>query len=139
MTASALRFITTDEAELEELPWGPHEWFARPGLTDSRQLMMVRVVMPAGEAHQFHRHPAMEEILYYVSGRAEQWVGEQSQVLTAGDVAHIPMNEVHGTYNIFDEPVVFLAILSPAEFDGPALVDVKDESPWAQIKEPRQV
>lgn len=66
-------------------------------------------------------------------------MGEESQVLAAGDVAHIPMDEVHGTYNIFEEPVVFLAILSPAEFDGPALIDVKDESTWAQIKEPRQV
>lgn len=40
----------------------------------------------------------VEEILYYVQGRAEQWVGGQSQILGPGDVAHVPMNEVHGTY-----------------------------------------
>lgn len=136
---SQLRFITTSEAEVEELPWGPHEWLARPGLTESKHLMIVRVTMPPGEAHQFHRHPAMEEILYYVSGQAEQWVGEESRVLSQGDVAHIPTNEVHGTYNIFDEPVVFLAILGPAEFDGPALTDVKDDEPWSTLKTPREV
>lgn len=36
--------------------------------------MLVRVVMPPGEAHQLHRHPAKEEILYYVSGgRSSAW------------------------------------------------------------------
>lgn len=137
MTDTKLRFVTAEEAEVEDSPWGPHEWFARPGLTESKQLMIVRVTMPPGEAHQFHRHPAMEEILYYVSGRAEQWVGQESQIMGAGDVAHIPTNEVHGTYNVFAEPVVFLAILSPAEFEGPALIDVKDEEPWSNLKEPR--
>lgn len=139
MTENALRFVTTAQAAVEELPWGPHEWLARAGLTDSKQLALVRVTMPPGEAHQFHRHPAMEEILYYVSGRAEQWVGEESRILGPGDVAHVPINEVHGTYNIFDEPVVFLAILSPAEFEGPALIDVKDQEPWSQLKEPKPV
>lgn len=137
MSVSQLRFVTTEDAEVEELPWGPHEWFARAGLTASEQLMLVRVTMPPGEAHQFHRHPTMEEILYYVSGRAEQWVGQESRIMSEGEVAHIPTNEVHGTYNVFEEPVVFLAILSPAEFEGPAVIDVKDEQPWSGLKTPR--
>lgn len=129
-----LRFVTDAEAEVEELPWGPHEWLARPGLTDSKLLQLVRVTMPAGKAHRFHRHPCMEELLYVLSGRAEQWVGREQRVLHAGEVAHVPMNEVHGTYNVFDEPLVFLAILSPAKFDGPALIDVSDEEPWRSMR-----
>jgi oxalate decarboxylase/phosphoglucose isomerase-like protein (cupin superfamily) len=54
----------------------------------------------------------------------------------AGDVVHVPVNEVHGTYNLFDEPVVFLAILSPAVIDGPALIDVCREEPWCSLKTP---
>ena len=46
------------------------------------------------------------------------------------------MDEVHGTYNVFDEPVVFVAILSPAVFDGPALVDVSRDEPWCSLKTP---
>jgi quercetin dioxygenase-like cupin family protein len=57
-------------------------------------------------------------------------------VMTAGEVAFVPRDEVHGTYNVFDEPVAFLAILSPATFDGPALVDVSDEEPWRSIRGP---
>ena len=133
---SGLRFVTDGEMEVEELPWGPHEWLCRPGLTDAEGLLLVRVRMPPGAGHAFHRHPAMEEIIYVVSGTAEQWVGRARQVLGPGDVAHIPRDEVHGTYNAGDETLVFLAILSPAVFEGPALVDVSTEKPWASLRAP---
>ena len=127
------RFVTSAEAQVEVLPWGPHEWLSRAGLTAAKQLQLVRVTMPPGKAHAFHRHPHMEELLYYVSGRAEQWVGREKRVLGPGQVAHVPTDEVHGTYNVFDEPVVFLAVLSPAVFEGPALVDVSHEEPWRSL------
>jgi quercetin dioxygenase-like cupin family protein len=128
-----LRFVTSREAQVEELAWGPHEWLARVGLTDSRLLQLVRVTMPAGKAHRFHRHPAMEELLYVVEGRVEQWVGQEKRVLGPGEVAHVPTDEVHGSYNVFERPVVFLAVLSPAVFEGPALVDVSGEEPWRSL------
>lgn len=132
-----IHFVTTGEMEVEELPWGPHEWLSRPGLTDAEELLLVRVRMPPGQGHAFHRHPAMEEIIYVVSGEAEQWVDRQSRVLGPGDVAHIPKDVVHGTYNAGDEILVFLAILSPADADGPALVDVADQEPWASMRSTR--
>jgi quercetin dioxygenase-like cupin family protein len=131
-----LCFVTSKEAEVEVLPWGPHEWLARVGLTASEHLQLVRVTMPGGKAHRFHRHPSMEEILYVLEGRAEQWVGREKRILGPGELAHVPRNEVHGTYNVFDRPLVFLAILSPARFEGPALVDVSREEPWCSLKDP---
>ena len=122
--------------EVEGSPWGPHEWLSRPGMTDAEQLLLVRVRMPPGRAHQFHRHPAMEEIIYVESGTAEQWVDREKRTLKAGESAHIPVNVVHGTYNGGDDELVFLAILSPATFDGPALVDVHAEEPWRSLRTP---
>ena len=133
-SAGALRFVTSSEIEVEQLPWGPHEWLCRPGLTDARDLLLVRVRMPPGTGHAFHRHPAMEEIIYVVSGVAEQWVDQQVRRLDAGDIAHIPKDVVHGTYNAGDETLVFLAILSPAVFEGPALVDVSGDAPWSTLR-----
>ncbi|MFO0944423.1 MAG: cupin domain-containing protein [Planctomycetota bacterium] len=133
--SSARRFVTEAELEVEELPWGPHEWLCRPGLVDADKLMLVRVRMPAGTGHAFHRHPAMEEIIYVVEGQAEQWVDKECRRLRAGEIAHIPVNVVHGTYNPFLEPLVFLAILSPAKFTGPALVDVSQEEPWLTLRD----
>lgn len=128
------RFVTAAEAIVEPSPWGPHDWLCRPGLTEARDLQLVRVTMPPGKGHAFHRHPAMEEIIYVVAGRAEQWVGRDRRVLGPGEIAHIPKDVVHGTYNAGGEPLVFLAILSPAIFDGPALVDVSREEPWASLR-----
>jgi len=132
--AACLRFVTSREAVVEELPWGPHEWLARVGLTESKQLQLVRVSMPPGQAHRFHRHPAMEELLYVVEGRLRQWVGRESRILGPGELAHIPTDEVHGSYNVFERPAVFLAVLSPAVFEGPALVDVSGEEPWRSLE-----
>ncbi len=136
MTSDFHRFVTTAEAQVESSPWGPHEWLSRPDLTDAKELLLVRVLMPPGRAHQFHRHPAMEEIIYVISGTAEQWVDRDKRLLRAGEVAHIPRDVVHGTYNAGDDILIFLAILSPAVHEGPALIEVHTEEPWASLKMP---
>ena len=135
-TSDLLRFVQRNDVQVEELPWGPHHWMSRPGLTEADELLLVRVHMPPGKSHQFHTHPNMEEIIYVISGKAEQWVHDQHRILEPGEMAHIPKNVVHGTYNPFDEPLVFLAILSPAHTEGPPLVDVFQEEPWRSLKEP---
>lgn len=134
-----LRFVTRREMQVEPSPWGPHDWLCRPGLTAAEGLLLVRVHMPPGKGHAFHRHPAMEEIIYVISGTAEQWVDRDARVLGPGEVAHVPRDVVHGTYNAGDETLVFLAILSPARFEGPALVDVAHEEPWCTLKAPPAV
>ena len=133
-TSDRLRFVTAADAVVETAPWGPHDWLCRPGLTAADKLMLVRVTMPPGKGHAFHRHPPMEEIIYVVSGRAEQWVDRESRILGPGEIAHIPKDVVHGTYNAGDTDLVFLAILSPAVFEGPGLVDVSGEAPWASLR-----
>lgn len=130
-----LRFIQQGDVQVEQLPWGPHEWISRTGLTAAQQLMLVRVTMPPGEAHKFHRHPSLEEIIYVVEGTAEQWVDRKFRLLGPGDAAHIPVDVVHGTYNAGSDPLIFLAILSPAVFTGPALIDVSGEEPWAHLRD----
>ena len=134
MPSGLSRFVTAHEKQVEGSPWGPHEWLCRPGLTEADGLLLVRVLMPPHRAHQFHRHPAMEELIYIISGTAEQWVDRDKRTLRAGDVAHIPRDVVHGTYNAGDGPLVFLAILSPAVFEGPALIDVSEDEPWRSLR-----
>lgn len=129
-----LRFVTEGEEQVEPSDWGPHDWLCRPGLTEAENLLLVRVRMPPGKGHPFHRHPSMEEIIYVISGTAEQWVERESRTLGPGEIAHIPEDVVHATYNAGSETLVFLAILSPARIEGPALVDVADEEPWCSLK-----
>jgi mannose-6-phosphate isomerase-like protein (cupin superfamily) len=79
-------------------------------------------------------HPTREEIIYVLSGRAEQWIGKQHRILGPGEMVLIPKGEVHGTYNPFNERLVFLAILSPANAPEPGIVDVSKEEPWCSLR-----
>lgn len=134
MSESATRFVTNENMIVEELPWGPHEWLCRPDIVAAEKLLLVRVRMPVGKAHEFHRHPEMEEIIYIEDGTAEQWVDRDKRILGPGDSAHIPIDVVHGTYNAGDTTLVFLAILSPAKIEGPPLIDVSQEQPWTSMR-----
>ena len=134
MSDQATRFVTSENMVVEQLPWGPHDWLCRPDIVEAEKLLVVRVNMPPGQAHEFHRHPEMEEVIYIVEGKAEQWVDREMRILGPGDSAHIPMNMVHGTYNAGDTTLVLLAILSPAKIEGPPLVDVSQEEPWKSLR-----
>ena len=134
--AECLRFVSSPDVIVEEFPWGPHSWLVKPPLTDSTNLMLVRVIMPPGTSHQFHRHPNFEEAVYCLEGKLEQWVGDQSRILLPGDVAHVKKDQVHGSYNIFDEPCTFLAMMASPEFKEPGIIDVYREEPWCSLKTP---
>jgi quercetin dioxygenase-like cupin family protein len=103
------------------------------------KLLLVRANMDPGHCHPFHYHPHREEIIYVIYGRAEQWVDKEHRILSAGEMAHIPPGTVHATYNPHKEPLVFLAILSPANLPAgkatdPDPADVSTQEPWASIR-----
>ena len=129
------RFVTDAEHVVELTEFTRNEWLSRPDIVPCRELLLVRAIMQPGKSHPFHRHPNREEIIYVLSGMAEQWCGEHHRILKPGDMVLIPRDEVHGTYNPYDTPVVFLAILSPAAAEGPEVVDVDHETPWKGLRE----
>jgi quercetin dioxygenase-like cupin family protein len=133
---AALRFVTSTKARVEFAPWGKHWWLSDPDLTGTKQLTLVRVTMRPGTGHQFHYHPAREEIIYVLDGVAEQWVDREKRRLKAGEIAFIPKNVVHAIHNTSKEPMTFLAILSPAVAEGPFLVDCYDDEPWRTLRKP---
>jgi quercetin dioxygenase-like cupin family protein len=61
-------------------------------------------------------------------------VEKEHRILEPGEMAHIPMNTIHATFNPFDESVTFLAILGPAQASGPDIVDVSTEEPWRSLR-----
>jgi quercetin dioxygenase-like cupin family protein len=132
----ALRFVTKGEARIEHAPWGTHWWLSTPELTGTKRLTLVRVTMHPGAGHQFHYHPALEEIIYIVDGVAEQWVDREKRKLRAGDIAFIPSKVVHAIHNTSRKPMTFLAILSPSTTKGPFLVDCYNEEPWRSLRQP---
>jgi quercetin dioxygenase-like cupin family protein len=134
MSIAHRRFVTAAEKVDFQSPWTLEEWLCRADVVPNQELLMVRANMEAGYSHPFHTHPTREEIIYVLSGRAEQWIGPEHRILGPGEMVLIPKGEVHGTYNPFRERLVFLAILSPANAAEPGVVDVSTEEPWASLR-----
>ena len=130
----AWRLVSFAEAEIEKLPGKTHYWHCKPGMVRDTNLMFVRAQLPPGEAHKFHFHPKMEEILYVLSGTAEQWVETEKRLMKPGDSLYLPVGIVHGTYNTGSDVLDFLAVLSPAKSEGPVTVEVSDQEPWKSLR-----
>jgi len=131
---SLRRFVTAADAVQFKSPWTLEEWMCRSDVVQNEQLLLVRANMDPFRSHPFHNHPTREELIFIISGQAEQWVSREHRILKPGEMAFIPMGEVHGTYNPFPEKLVFLAILSPANAAEPGIVDKSTEEPWASIR-----
>jgi quercetin dioxygenase-like cupin family protein len=131
---SAHVFITEAEAIKEEHKGRTNFWVCRPEIVAAEGLQICRAALPAGEGHNFHRHPELEEVIYVLEGEVEQWVEKEKRVLKPGEVAHIPRDVVHATFNVSDRDAIILAILSPAASRGPFLVDMSSEEPWKSLR-----
>ncbi|HRE81515.1 MAG TPA: cupin domain-containing protein [Opitutaceae bacterium] len=144
MSPADRRFVQKADALREPNAWTVNEWLCRPDLVAAEKLLLVRANMEPMHCHPFHVHPHREEIIYVVEGRAEQWVGNEFRILQAGEIAHTPAGTVHATYNPHPEPLVFLALLSPAKLpENLAAVedpqDVSASAPWSTIRQGRPV
>src|SRR5690625_6972474 len=62
------QFFTKENTVVEDLERGVHQWFSRPDITGSEDLIVVQVEVGPGEGHPFHMHPDMDEVIYIVSG-----------------------------------------------------------------------
>ncbi len=134
VTAKKATFLSMESADYEALPGRTHHWYCRPDLVDTDKLNFVRARFEVGEYHHFHNHPGMEEILYILSGKAEQWLESEKRILGPGDAVHIPKGIVHATFNAGDEVLDFLALLTPADAQGPMTVDRSQEEPWKRLR-----
>ena len=131
-------FITNADVRHDDFPWCHVEWMSDAALVGARQLMLVRATFEPGAGHNFHRHPTREEIIYVLEGQAEQWVGREKRVLGPGDMAHVPCDTPHATYNVGAGELRFLAMLGPVEAPEPFTVDIYDEEPWKTLRPPLQ-
>src|SRR5690242_19369520 len=113
------RFISFAEAEIERLPGKTHHWYCKPERVPGCDLFFVRARLEPRQAHSFHYHPNLEEILYILEGTAEQWGESEKRLLNPGDSFYVAKGVVHATFNVGNGPLEFLAILSPAHSPGP--------------------
>lgn len=127
-------FIKTPDIIEEPTQGRTHYWHYNPELIPDSNIVTVKVVMPPGGKHDFHRHPRMDEVLYFIKGEAEQWVENDKQILKAGESVYIPKNVVHGTFNPGNEPIEFLAILTPSSGFENGTIDEFMNAPYSEYR-----
>lgn len=124
------KFVKKEGLMFEEASGRDHFWHYHPDSIKEAGSYMVKVIVPEGKGHDFHRHPKMHEILYILKGRAEQWIEDEMQFLETGDSVYIDADVVHATFNAGEGELEFLAILSPQEGWDAGTVDVSTEEPY---------
>lgn len=72
-------------------------------------LAVANPVGPAGVTVPPHFHNEQHDVLFCLGGRMQVWAGEESRILTAGDVVSIPPHTVH-TFELLGH---YTEVLSP--------------------------
>ncbi len=128
------KFIKEEDTIEEKVLGRNHHWHYNAKISEQAGIYMVKVVMPVGGMHNFHRHPEMNEILYILKGTVEQWVEDDKQILKAGDSVYFDPNVVHGTFNAGNEELELLAILSPSSGWEAGTIDESENLPYSEYR-----
>ena len=129
-------FFKQNELKKNTEDWGNLKRVSDPQVTEAKDLTVLDVELFPGRGHNFHHHPQQEEVIYCLSGKVEQWVGEEQQILEAGDSCFIPAGMVHASFNIGETNAKVLAILSPCiGEEGYEVEEVFDQAPWKSLRQ----
>jgi oxalate decarboxylase/phosphoglucose isomerase-like protein (cupin superfamily) len=106
---------TPDDVKTRVFDWGTIKWLVTPHLDEGAGLTTGEVIVYPGRGHAPHRHPGEEEVLYVISGKGHQTVGEDDPgfPISEGDVVYIPVNVLHSTYNTTWSPLRLIVVYTP--------------------------
>ncbi len=123
---------TADDVPTRVFDWGTIKWLVTPHLDDGAGLTTGEVIVYPSEGHAPHRHPGEEEVIYVISGRGIQTVGEGDDEerfpIAEGDVVYIPTNVLHSTYNTTWSPLRLVVVYTPGGAET-----VLDSLPGARV------
>lgn len=89
---------------------------SRKILGNGGSLMMVEVTFQKGGVGAAHSHRDHEQISYIVKGSFEVTVGEDKQVMKAGDSFYAAKHIIHGVVALEDDSVI-LDVFTPIRED----------------------
>jgi quercetin dioxygenase-like cupin family protein len=67
----------------------------------------------AGQEHALHGHDGQDKLYVLLEGSGEVQIGEQRELLSAGDAAFAPAGVLHSIRNPGPERLVVMAVLAP--------------------------
>jgi oxalate decarboxylase/phosphoglucose isomerase-like protein (cupin superfamily) len=106
VTPGALTTMTFD--------WGSIKWFVTPFAIQGASSSLGEVIVNPGQGHARHNHPEAEEVIYVISGEAQQMVHDREPfTIKEGDAVHIPTGAWHSTYNTTWRPLRLIVTYTP--------------------------
>lgn len=80
---------------------------------------MLEYTLPPGpSAPPLHLHRLTYEVLHVLQGELTLRMGAQTQTVSAGSLAFVPLGVAHAFSNPSDAPVRFLCIMAPGGYEG---------------------
>ena len=109
-------FIATEnDVDKLEFNWGVIHILAKESMTGSGTFSFGHVVLQPGQGHVRHNHPTADEVIYVLSGEADQMLDDEPAVkVKPGDCIWIPKAVYHSTINKGSEPVILIVVYAPA-------------------------
>ena len=102
-------------------------------VTAGRFALVEHTLPPRGLGAPLHRHANEDECSFVVEGRLGAQLGDETVEAGAGEFVWKPRGQEHTFWNVGDEPLRFLEVISPAGFEGyfrelAPLLEAKDEA-----------
>jgi len=99
--------------------WGKVEWIYEPDNINSFNVMNIGIytILP-GKGQKRHIHYGDEQLLFVLSGKGKQLIGDIISSKEAGSLFHIEAGLVHETINTGNEPLMELVISIPANYEN---------------------
>ncbi len=106
---------TSSDVDTLTFNWGTIHMLATEQVTSGKTFSFGHVVLNPGQGHVRHNHPTADEVIYVLSGEADQMLDDQPPVpIKAGDCIWIPQGIYHSTINTGPEPIRLIVVYAPA-------------------------
>ncbi len=106
--------VYKSEVETLQFGWGKINILSDDTITGAKHFSFGIVETKPGEGHDCHNHPDAEEIIFVLSGEAEQMIDHKPPVtVTAGASIYLPPGVDHSTKNIGTEPLLLIIAYGP--------------------------
>lgn len=106
---------TPDDVDTLQFDWGIIHMLSEERVTGATSFSFGRVLLQPGQGHIRHNHPLADEIIYVVSGEADQMLDDQPPVrIKSGDCIWIPKGIFHSTINHAEQPIELIVVYAPA-------------------------
>ncbi len=104
----------SEDVDTLQFDWGKIHILSDNEVSGAEHFSFGIVETEPGKGHECHNHPDAEEVIFVLSGEAEQMIDHKPPVkVTAGACIHLPAGVDHSTMNIGNEPLKLLIVYSP--------------------------